>query len=99
MHANNSGILADDEDRCRLFKRQLSNRALRARKTWNDEMKDFVSWIVRDPGTIGGYRYGPMAQGFWYDFDGGHDGWEPPNIEAVNYQAGDRDEEEGDNGA
>lgn len=49
MHANNA-MAGTDKDRCRLLKRQLSNRALRQKS--EDEFKDFASWIIRSPGTL-----------------------------------------------
>lgn len=58
MHANNA-MPGTDGDRCKVLRRQFSNRALR-RKT-EDEYKDFASWIVRSPGTISGYAYGEMG--------------------------------------
>ncbi|PVF98266.1 hypothetical protein CPB86DRAFT_362005 [Serendipita vermifera] len=53
------------EERTRLLIRQLSRRALRRKS--EDEYKDFMEWIRRDPGGISGYHYGAMGQGFWWE--------------------------------
>jgi hypothetical protein len=80
MHANQKGPGMDNVDRTRLFIRQLSNRAIRAKKSWKDEIAEFNSWLKRDPGPIGGYHYGSVGQGFWWDVDGvpeeNRDGWD-----------------------
>jgi hypothetical protein len=28
-------------------------------------MKDFVSWVIRDPGSIGGESYSLIGEAFW----------------------------------
>jgi hypothetical protein len=69
MHANNNSMVGyvPDSQRCRLLKRQLSNRSIRSK--FENEMQDFASWVARDPGGITGWWYGPIGQGFWQDFE------------------------------
>lgn len=97
MQANN-GIVGEDDDHCKLLRRQLSNRALR--KKSENELRDFVSWVIRDPGSIGGYDYGPMGQGFWSDVQGDNgdddDDDDEDNDNDAEGEGGDGMEEDGD---
>lgn len=62
MHCNSLMGIPEFE-RAKLLRRQLGRRALR-RKAEN-EFRDFACWVRRDPGSIDGYSYGPIGQGFW----------------------------------
>ncbi|PVF98264.1 hypothetical protein CPB86DRAFT_797412 [Serendipita vermifera] len=62
---SNSIMRSSPEEKTMLLRRQLSRRALRRKP--EDEYKDFISWIKRDPGRIAGYNYGGLGQGFWSD--------------------------------
>jgi hypothetical protein len=88
MHANN-GLRGEDLEHCKLFRRQLSNRALR--KKSESELKDFVAWVARNPGSIGGENYGAMGQGFWSDVIGERDDEDDEEVEG---DGGENDEDE-----